>query len=410
MPTALIVGAGPAGLMAAETLAQAGWKVTILEALASPARKFLRAGVGGLNLTHSQPLEAFLGAYGPARPRLEPFLRSFGPAEVSAWAQGLGIPLFTGSSGRVFPEGLGAGPLLGAWVARLEGLGVELVCRTRWTAWSGARGLVTEGPDGPRVWEADAVVLALGGPTWPALGTGGAWVPLLADRGVSLGPWRPANVGFLVDWTPHFAQKFPGQPLKDSVLAFDDGRGPALRRRGEFMVTPWGLEGGPLYALGARLRGALEAGDRASITLDLVPDRDLARVRSDLGRPRNGRSLATHLQKTVGVTGVKAGLLREALPPGAPDDPDRVVALLKALPLDLVGTRPLAEAISAAGGVAWDELTDALELRRLPGVFCAGEMIDWEAPTGGYLLTACFSLGRAVATALVTGSRGPGVS
>jgi len=392
-PHALIVGAGPAGLSAAEVLALAGWSVTVLEALGSPARKFLRAGVGGLNLTHSQNFEAFLDAYGPYRSHLEGALKTFGPADVTRWAEGLGIGLFTGTSGRVFPEGMGAGPVLKAWIDRLGSLGVELRCATPWTGWgTGPRSLVTEGPTGIETWQPDAVVLALGGPTWKALGTGGSWVPLLEQRGVAVAPWKPANVGFTIDWTPFFRNKFAGQPLKDLAL---------FGRKGELMVTPWGLEGGLLYAAGARLRTALEAGDPRMV-VDLVPGRDEDRLRADLSKPREGRSLGTHLRRTLGLAPVKSALLREVLAPGTDDSPGRVASLLKHFPLTLTGTRPLDEAISAAGGVRWDELDDG-QLKKVPGVWCAGEMIDWEAPTGGYLLTACLSLGRAAAEAILRG-------
>ena len=394
MKRAIVVGAGPAGLSAAEVLAGAGWSVTVVEALGSPGRKFLRAGVGGLNLTHSQPFDQFLEAYGEDRPRLEPFLGKFGPTELQAWARDLGIPLFTGSSGRIFPEGMAAGPLLTAWVDRLVRSGVEMKTGTRWTGWAGATALTVEDSTGAGVLEADAVVLALGGPTWPALGTGGSWVPLLESRGISVAPWKPANVGYTVEWTPFFREKFAGHPLKDTVLRVGTGSA-AWGRRGELMVTPWGLEGGLLYAAGARLRRLLETQDSVTVDLDLVPGRSADRVLADLSRPRQGRSLATHLQKTLGLGGAKVGLLREVLTPGSPDDPARVTGLLKALPLRFTGTRPLSEAISAAGGVRWDELSPGLELLGVPGVFCAGEMLDWEAPTGGYLLTACFSLGRA---------------
>lgn len=404
-PSALIVGAGPSGLSAAEVLAQAGWSVTVVDALGSPARKFLRAGVGGLNLTHSQPLEAFLDAYGPHRARLEPFLRAFGPGQLASWASGLGVKLFTGSSGRVFPEGMGAAPVLGAWLDRLAQLGVNLRTTTRWVGWgswseAGRPTVELEGSGGRSPWAADAVVLALGGPTWPALGTGGAWVPLMEARGVAVAPWKPANVGFTVAWTPFFAQKFAGQPLKDVVLSL--GNPAVFRRKGELMVTPWGLEGGLLYAAGAGLRETLALGSPAQAVLDLVPGRSAERVLADLSRPRQGRSLATHLHKTLGLNPVKVGLLREVLKPGADDSPEQVASLLKAFPVAFTGTRPLDEAISAAGGVLWDEL-DGLELKKVRGVWCVGEMLDWEAPTGGYLLTACFSLGRAAGAAIAAG-------
>jgi hypothetical protein len=408
---AVVVGTGPAGLSAAEVLAEAGWAVTVVDALGSPGRKFLRAGVGGLNLTHSQPFEAFLSAYGSQRARLEPYLKRFGPAELRAWAEGLGISLFTGTSGRVFPEGLGAGPLLSAWLTRLERQGVEVKCATRWVGWGPEPGpsIVTESAAGRHEVNADAVVLALGGPTWPSLGTGGSWAALLQARGVQLTPWRAANVGCLVDWTPVFRDKFAAHPLKDLELSFTDDQG-RWSRKGELMVTPWGLEGGLLYAAGGRLLDAVAAGG-AEVTLDLVPGRSLARVEADLGRPREGRSLSTHLKRTLGLEGAKVGLLREVLPPGSPDDARRVAALLKALTLTLTGTRPLEEAISAAGGVRWDEVGPDLQLKAVPGVWCAGEMLDWEAPTGGYLLTACFSLGRAagLAAAAVTQSAPRGV-
>lgn len=379
MRSVLIVGGGPAGLSAAEVLSQAGWSVNVAEALASPLRKFLRAGVGGLNLTHSQPREAFLEAYGPSRAFLEPSLQAFGPPELRAWAEGLGVPLFTGTSGRVFPVGMGAGPVVTAWLDRLRAQGVVFETNTVWTGWGSQRTF-------------DAVLLALGGPTWPALGTGGAWTRYLVEKGVALAPWKPANVGFTVDWTPHFREKFAGSPLKDVALA---------GRKGELMVTPWGLEGGLLYAVGAGLRDAADDQGRTAITLDLVPGRDRARVEADLSRPREGRSLATHLARTLHLDRVKTGLLREVLNPGSDDSPQRVAGLLKALPLTLTGTRPLDEAISAAGGVRWDELTPGLALKKVPGVWCAGEMIDWEAPTGGYLLTACFSLGRTAARSIL---------
>jgi hypothetical protein len=401
MKSAIVVGAGPAGLSAAEVLASAGWAVTVTEALGSPARKFLRAGVGGLNLTHSQPLEDFLSAYGIHRKQLEPFLRRFGPAELRRWAENLGVALFTGTSGRVFPVGMGALPLLDAWVTRLRTQGVMVETHTLWTGWGPQDLPQFTGPKGPFERKADALILALGGPTWPTLGTGGSWVPLLADRGVTLAPWKPANVGFTVDWSLSFRAKFEGQPVKDVVLWCPGAS--SWKRKGELMVTSTGLEGGLMYAAGSRLRGALEVQGTAQILLDLVPGRDRARVEAELSRPRDGRSLSTHLKKTIGLPPVKIGLLREALPPGSPDTPARVADLLKALPLALTGTEPLGKAISAAGGVTWDSL-DHLQFKRIPGVWCAGEMLDWEAPTGGYLLTACFSLGRATAESVLRSS------
>ena len=388
-PSVVVVGAGPAGLSAAEVLAEAGWKVTVLEALASPGRKLLRAGVGGLNLTHSQDFEAFLSAYGPHRPRLEPFLKPFGPHELTIWAEELGIPLFTGTSGKVFPLGMGAGPLLKAWLTRLESQGVTLQTSSPWLGWR----------PGEADAKADALVLALGGPTWPALGTGGTWTDATDAWGVGRSPWKPANCGFRVEWTPVFRQKFSGQPLKETVLTVQGPEG-RWSRKGELMITDLGLEGGLIYAAGATLRAAGEKGAPVTIHLDLVPGRDRMRVERDLSQPRGARSLSTHLQKTLGLAGVKVGLLREVLKPGHPDDPSQVADLLKALPLNLAGPGPLEDAISAAGGILWDELTPELALKKAPGVWCAGEMLDWEAPTGGYLLTACFSLGRAAGRAV----------
>lgn len=384
-PTAIVVGAGPAGLMAAEQLAQAGVAVTVFDAMATPARKFLRAGIGGLNLTHSEPLARFVARYGAQAGRFARWLAEFGPEQQRAWAAGLGVETFVGSSGRVFPTEFKAAPMLRAWLRRLDGLGVRLGTRHRWLGWAedGALRFATQA--GEVAARADVTILALGGASWPQLGSDGGWVPLLAARGVALTPLQPANCGFDVAWSDHFRDRFAGQPVKSVGLSFG-GR----RLKGEFVVTAGGIEGGAVYALSAALRDACPG---AVLEIDLKPDWSVDKLAAALAKPRGSRSLSHHLERSAGIKGVAAGLLRELARP-LPEAPAAMAAALKALPLPLLRPRPLAEAISTAGGVTFDAVTEGLMLRALPGVFVAGEMLDWEAPTGGYLLTGCFATGR----------------
>jgi hypothetical protein len=389
-PIIAIVGGGPAGLMAAESAAGSGAEIYLFETMPSVGRKFLMAGKSGLNLTHAEPFDDLMGRFGPSREWLEPFLSAFGPAELRDWASGLGVDTFVGSSGRVFPVDFKAAPLLRAWVRRLRRSGVRFHTRHRWGGWAADGALLFDGPDGPVRIAAGATVLALGGGSWPRLGSDGAWVGLLRDRGVQVEPLRPANCGFDVGWTAHFRERFAGQPVKPAILTFGEAR-----FQGEFVVTETGVEGSAVYRHSAALRDRIEAAGEAVLFVDLVPGRDAARLAADLGKPRGARTLAEHLRRTAGIAGVKAGLLRECLSGEVLADPVRLAAGIKALPIRLRAARPIAETISSAGGIARDALDDHLMIRRLPGTFCAGEMLDWEATTGGYLLTACFALGRA---------------
>ena len=393
--TVAVVGGGPAGLMAAEALSQCGARVDVYDAMPSVGRKFLLAGKGGLTLTHAEPQDAFLSRYGERRARIEPLLAAFGPEDLREWARGLGVDSFVGSSGRVFPVDKQAAPLLRAWLHRLRAAGVRFHVRHRWLGWDGEGALRFAAPLGERAVCAEAVVLALGGGSWPQLGSDGAWLPLLAQRGVEVAPLRPANCGFDAGWSERFRARFAGQPVKSVVARCVDAAGAESRKQGEFVVTETGVEGGLIYALSAPLREALAAGGPATLRLDLAPGWEPPRLAAELSRPRGARSLSSHLQSRVGIKGVKAGLLRELLPAGDFADPARLAAAIKDLPLPLIAPRPLAEAISSAGGVAFEALDARLMVRALPGVFCAGEMLDWEAPTGGYLLTACFAAGRA---------------
>jgi uncharacterized flavoprotein (TIGR03862 family) len=387
--TAAVIGGGPAGLMAAEVLSAGGVAVDVYDAMPSVGRKFLQAGVGGLNLTHSEPDAAFLARYGTAEAWVRPWLEAFGAVALRSWAEGLGMETFIGTSGRVFPRQMKAAPLLRAWLKRLKGSQVRFHMRHRWRGWNDAR-LLFDTPAGARSVEADATVLALGGGSWPRLGSDGAWQPVLAGRGVDVAPLKPANCGFDVAWSEHLRDRFAGQPVKP-VTAWLGDEAP---RQGEFIVTTDGLEGGLIYALSAPLRDSIDAKGSATLHLDLAPNRDLPKLLQDLRKPRGGQSLANHLRKQAGIEGVKAGLLREVLGKDLPEDAAALAQAIKDLPVKLTAARPLAEAISSAGGVPASELDQHLMLRKLPGVFCAGEMLDWEAPTGGYLLTACFASGR----------------
>ncbi|MBX3605847.1 MAG: TIGR03862 family flavoprotein [Piscinibacter sp.] len=397
-PAAVVVGAGPAGLMAAECLAAAGFAATVYDAMPSSGRKFLLAGKGGLNLTHGEPIEPFLDRFGPRRAQVEPWLRGFGPQDLRDWARGLGVETFVGSSGRVFPVDLKAAPLLRAWLHRLRASGVRLHMRHRWVGWEdtgAALALRFDTPAGPAVVRADRVVLALGGASWPRLGSDAAWVPLLAARGVDLAPLLPANCGFdVAGWSEHLRSRFAGAPLKNVALHCRAPDGRRFAQRGEFVVTATGIEGQLVYAAAALLRDGIAAAGRAIAEVDLLPERSAEFVAAEVARPRGSRSLSTHLKSRLGIDGVKAALLHELLPRETFADPAALAAAIKALPIPLLAPRPVEEAISTAGGVRFDALDERLMLRVLPGVFCAGEMIDWEAPTGGYLLSACLASGR----------------
>lgn len=390
-----VIGGGPAGLMAAEILSQHGVQVDLYDAMPSVGRKFLLAGKGGLNLTHSETSDLFLSRYGARRAQIEPWLEAFGPEALRLWVHGLGVETFVGTSGRVFPTEMKAAPLLRAWLHRLREAGVRFHMRHSWQGWDEEGALRFSTPEGEESVHSDAVVLALGGGSRARLGSNGAWVPLLAQRGVSVAVLRPANCGFDVGWSEHFRSRFAGHPLKSVAATFTDQEGVALRRQGEFMITATGVEGSLIYALSARLRDEIEAAGAAVLYLDLLPGRELPFVIAELARPRGSRSMASHLQSRLGIKGVKAGLLRECVPAQDFADPARLGAAIKALPVRLIAPRPLDEAISSAGGVTFEALDERLMIRSLPGVFCAGEMLDWEAPTGGYLLTACFASGRA---------------
>ena len=392
-PTVAIIGAGPAGLMAAERLSAAGVSVTIYDRMASPARKFLMAGRGGLNLTHSEDLPHLLTRYGAAEARLAPAIAAFPPAAVRDWADGLGQPTFVGSSGRVFPRSLKASPLLRAWLNRLGASGVRLLSRRTWLGWDEAGHPVFRLPDASEETACpDATILALGGASWPRLGADGGWVGVLAARGIAVAPLRPANCGFAVDWTDSFRARFAGQPLKHIALTWD---GHSVR--GEAVVTDYGIEGGAIYALSAALRDAIEGRGPVSLEVDLRPDMTQAELAARLAKARQRETLANVLRKAANLAPVAINLLREAVGPALPRDPGALAALVKSVPLLLRAPQPLARAISTAGGIGLDALDAHFMLRALPGVFAAGEMLDWEAPTGGYLLQACFATGRAAA-------------
>ncbi|HTE15442.1 MAG TPA: TIGR03862 family flavoprotein [Burkholderiales bacterium] len=401
--TVAIIGGGPAGLMAAEVVAGSGTKVSvdIYDAMPSVGRKFLMAGKGGLNLTHAEPMDRFASRYGERRAQVEPWLAAFGPGALRDWTRSLGIETFVGSSQRVFPAEMKAAPLLRAWIRRLREAGVMFHMRHRWLGWSEAGALRFSTEKGEALVRADAVVLALGGGSWARLGSDGAWTSLLATRGVPIAPLRPANCGFDYAWSTHLRTRYAGQPLKSVIASFTDNNGKHHRQQGECILTDTGIEGGVIYALSAPLRDTIDTHGSATLHLDLAPGRDLQRLTRELSTSRGKRSLSNHLQNKAGIAGVKAALLRERASTADLTDSARLAALIKTLPLQLTATRPLDEAISSAGGVCFDALTDQLMLRKEPGVFCAGEMLDWEARTGGYLLTACFASGRVAGAGVV---------
>jgi uncharacterized flavoprotein (TIGR03862 family) len=400
MKQVIVVGAGPAGLMAAEVLSAAGIAVDVYDAMPSVGRKFLLAGKGGLNLTHSEPADIFATRYGAQQEVVAPWLQDFGATQLRGWAKTLGVETFVGTSGRVFPTDMKAAPLLRAWLHRLRQSGVKFHMRHRWVGWNGdinpgrnakPTALVFDTPAGQVQATADAVVLALGGGSWARLGSDGAWVPLLEARGLAVAPLLPSNCGFDVQggWSAHFASRFAGQPFKSVAI-----RLPGFHRKGEFVATTTGVEGSLVYAASSLLRDEIATHGQATFHLDLLPDVPADKVLAEVRHPRGSRSLTSHLKSRVHLEGIKAGILHELLTKEQMNDPAQLASAIKALPITLGSARPLDEAISSAGGVTFDALDAQLMLSKMPGVFCAGEMLDWEAPTGGYLLTACLASGK----------------
>jgi uncharacterized flavoprotein (TIGR03862 family) len=410
--TVAVIGGGPAGLMAAEVLTQYGVQVDVYDSMLSLGRKFLLAGKSGLNLTHSEPFEKFVSRYGKRKAEVEKWLMDFTPDDLREWAKELGVETFVGTSGRVFPKEMKASPLLRASLKRLEESGVKFHLRHRWmgfvapataqggvlAAGDGGRSnlLKFETPDGEKIIQANAVILALGGGSWAKLGSDAKWIPMLNQLGVEVAPLKPANCGFNVAWSEHLRSKFDGSPLKSVVLSFGD-----FRQQGEFIITKDGVEGSLIYAASALIRDEIEVNGKAVMHLDLLPDRTQEYVIEKLSKPRGSRSMASHLEKSLGLKGVKVALLHEFIPKENFADVEKLAMSIKALPVPLIAPRPLDEAISSAGGVMFESLDENLMLKKSPGVFCAGEMLDWEAPTGGYLITACMASGRVAGTGAV---------
>ncbi|MBS4089323.1 TIGR03862 family flavoprotein [Pseudomonas rustica] len=393
-----IIGGGPAGLMAAEVLSQAGIRVDLYDGMPSVGRKFLLAGVGGMNITHSEAYPAFLSRYAERAPQIAPLLRGFDADALCTWIHDLGIETFIGSSGRVFPTDMKAAPLLRAWLKRLRDSGVVIHTRHRWLGWDEHGALRIDSPEGEITVKPDAILLALGGGSWSRLGSDGAWMLPLEQRGVGLAPLQPSNCGFEVQaWSELMVSKFAGAPLKNIAIGLNDD----VPRLGECVITATGIEGSLIYALSAPIREAINQYGATVIHIDLLPGRPVDKLQAALSKPRGSRSMAKHLHSQVGIDGVKAALLRELTDAATFADPALLARAIKALPLTLVKTRPLDEAISSAGGVSFEAMDERLMLKALPGVFCAGEMLDWEAPTGGYLLTGCFASGRAAGLGIV---------
>ena len=396
-----VIGGGPAGLMAAEVLSSAGVAVHLFDAMPSVGRKFLLAGKGGMNLTHAEPLDAFIGRYAERADALRPLLEAFGPKEVREWAAGLGIDTFVGSSSRVFPTDMKAAPLLRAWLQRLRhpaegGEPVRFHMRHRWTGWADdSDALLFQTPEGEKRVQARATVLALGGASRARQGSDGAWLPWLQAAGIDVAPLQPSNCGFDVagGWSPFFAERFAGQPFKSVAIRATDSLGQGFHRKGEFVATATGVEGSLVYAASDLLRDEITRNGQATFELDLLPDRSAEQVLAQVAHPRGSRSLSSHLKSRLGLDGIKMAIVNERVDKAAMHDPARLAAALKAIPVTLVAARPIDEAISSAGGVRWEALDGGLMVKQRPGLFCAGEMLDWEAPTGGYLLTACLASG-----------------
>lgn len=394
-PKTVIIGGGPAGLMAAEVLSAAGVEVDVYDAMPSVGRKLLQAGVGGLNITHSENYDVFCSRYREHQHPLQTILDLLPPSALREWVHELGIDTFVGSSGRVFPTQMKAAPLLRSWLHRLRGKGVRIHVRHRWLGWDADGALRFSNPSGELSLKPRTTVLALGGSSWPQLGSDGAWVPWLQAQGIQISALQSANCGFEVRWSEHLQSKFAGTPLKSVALTFTDAQGLTERREGELIVSARGVEGSLIYAFSQRLRQQLNAQGAATFSLDLAPGRDAERVLTDLMQARGSRSMSNHLQRQVGLTPIKIALLHEILSKEQFADTSQLAVAIKNLPITLCATFPLAEAISTAGGVSFASVDQNLMLTTLPGVFVAGEMLDWEAPTGGYLLTACLATGRA---------------
>lgn len=397
----VIIGGGPAGLMAAEQLTNAGYAVDLYDAMPTVGRKFLLAGIGGLNITHSEPFATFCSRYAERQPLLQPLLETFGADELRQWCSGLGIETFIGTSGRVFPKEMKAAPLLRAWLARLKRNGLRIHPRHRWLGWDAQGQLVFQTPEASIAVPYSAVILALGGGSWKKLGSDGAWVPLLEARNIPIAPLQPANCGFLCAWSEHIRSHFAGSPLKSVALSFTDLTGHAETRMGEMIVTERGVEGSLIYVFAARLRDKLTAQGTATFHLDLLPNHSQTQIEAALHKKPASKTLGAFLKSRFKLDGVKAALLFETLTKTQWQDIPLLAATLKAVPIRVTATTPIDEAISTAGGVPFEALDDKLMLQQLPGVFCAGEMLDWEAPTGGYLLTACFATGRQVGQGVI---------
>lgn len=396
-----IIGGGPAGLMAAEVVSRHGLAVDVYDAMPSLGRKFLMAGKSGLNLTHAETIDVFLSRYGSRRAMLDPIIRAFDPQTLRDWAHGLGIETFIGSSQRVFPQEMKAAPLLRAWLHHLRASGVHFRVRHQWLGFAADNALRFDTPVGEQTITADAIVLALGGGSWSRLGSTGAWVPILAQAGVDVRPLQPSNCGFEVAWSAHLRDKFAGAPVKSVSLTFTDIHGSVQHQQGDFVLTRYGIEGSLVYVFSATLRDAINRDGQATLHLDLLPALSVGHITDKLAQPRGKRSLAGHLRRQLGISGVKSALLHELVPREQLAEPAQLAVALKALPIVCARPRPIDEAISTTGGVAFEALDAHLMLKALPGVFCAGEMLDWDAPTGGYLLSACFASGQVAGQGVV---------